>query len=218
MEELIDPKRVVANGYDRLGADFAAWNDARPTASRRWFRGEVLARLPEGSDVIELGCGPGTDAAELSTRRRYVGVDLSSVQLSIARQRVPQATFLQGDLTSIAFRSGSFDGVVAFYVFMHVPQESLMPTFDRIFGWLRPGGRLMLSTSTIEADDRFEEWLDTPMYFARFTPNLTERLIRGAGFEIELSEIRGEGVDDGYGPVEFNWMIARKPTTAGGPR
>ena len=31
------------------------------------------------------------------------------------------------------FRPASFDGVVAFYVFNHVPQEELAPAFARIF-------------------------------------------------------------------------------------
>jgi SAM-dependent methyltransferase len=214
MENHIDPKRIVADGYDRMGDAFSAWNSERPAEVRRWFRGEVLARLGEGSTLLELGCGPGTDAAELSAGRRYVGVDLSSVQLSIAHHQVPDATFVVGDLTSMAFRPGSIDGVAAFYVFMHVPQEELGPTFARIFEWLRPGGRLMLSLSTIEAEDRVEEWLDAPMFFARFTPRLSERLLRESGFHLEMSEVREEGVDDGYGPVEHHWVIARKPEAA----
>jgi hypothetical protein len=91
--------------------------------------------------------------AALSSGRRYVGVDLSQVQLSIARKCVPDATF------------------------------------ERIFAWLRPGGWLMLSLSTIAAGDRRGEWLDVPMYFARFTPGLSERLLKRPGFDIEMSVI-----------------------------
>src|SRR5215212_9445109 len=131
MEDLGNAKRIVADGYDRMGAEFATWNSQRPRHARRSFLAEVLARLGEGSTVVELGCGPGTDAAELSVGRRYVGIDLSSVQLSIAQRRVPHATFVLGDLTSMAFRPGSVDGVVAMYVLMHVPQEELGPTFER---------------------------------------------------------------------------------------
>jgi cyclopropane fatty-acyl-phospholipid synthase-like methyltransferase len=207
----IDPNRIVADGYDRMGLQFAAWNDERPPEVRRWFLGEVLARLDEGTTVLELGCGPGTDAAELSVGRHYVGVDLSRVQLSIAQRRVPHATFVLGDVTSMAFRSASFDGVVAFYVVNHLPQEELAPTFERTFAWLRPGGRLMLSLLTTAAEDRVEEWLGVPMFFAGFTPQSGERLLRETGFHLEMSEVREEGVDDGYGPVESHWVIARKP-------
>ena len=206
----MDPKRVVAEGYDRLGPAFSAWNDARPPDVRSWFLGEALDRLPEESEVLELGCGPGTEAAELSAGRRYVGVDLSSVQLSIARRRAPRATFVRADFTSIAFRPSSFDGVVAFYVFMHVPRDEVAPTFGRIFGWLRPGGHLMLTMSTIDAEDRVEDWLDVPMFFAGLTPETNERLLRETGFHLEISEVREE-VEALYGPAQFHWVIATKP-------
>lgn len=160
--------------------------------------------------MLELGCGPGTDAGELSAGRRYVGVDLSRVQLLIARRRVPHATFVLGDFTSMNFRPASFDGIVAFYVFMHVPQEELELAIERAFAWLRPGGRLMLSLPTIEAEDRVEEWLGVPMFFAGITPQSSERLLRKTGFQLELSDVREE-VEARYGPVQFHWVIARKP-------
>jgi SAM-dependent methyltransferase len=207
----LDPRRVVAQGYDQLGPDFAAWNTGRPSEVRRWFRREVLARLPKGSRLVELGCGPGTDTAALAGGRRYVGIDLSREQLAIARRRVPNATFVLGDFTSMAFRPASFDGVVAFYVFMHVPHGEHGPTFERIWSWLRPGGRLMLSLPMTEAEDRVEDWLDVPMFFAGTTPGASKQLLRETGFDIDLSAVRGEGVDDGYGPVQHHWVIARKP-------
>jgi len=213
MADLVDPKRIVADGYDRMGHEFSAWNSARPSEVRRWFLGEVLARLEEGSSVLEVGCGPGTDAAELSAGRRYVGVDLSSVQLSIAHRRVPGATFVVGDFVSMTFRPASFDGVVALYVFNHLPQEELAPTFERIFAWLRPGGRLMLSLLTMAAEDRVEEWLDVPMFFGGFTPRSGERLLRQTGFHIEVSEIREE-VEERYGRSDHHWVIVRKPEIA----
>ena len=204
-----DPKRVVADGYDRMGKEFSAWNDARPPEVRSWFLGEVLARLPEGSRVLELGCGPGIDAAALAAGRRYAGVDLSSVQLSLARRRVPSARFVIGDFTSMVFRPGSLDGVVAFYAFNHVPQKEVAPTFQRIFEWLRPGGRLMSSLPTIAAEDRVEEWLGVPMFFASLAVSY-ERLLHETGFLFELSEYREE-VDPRYGPNGHHWVIARKP-------
>jgi SAM-dependent methyltransferase len=202
--------RVIADGYDGMDKEFSAWNDARPLQVRSWFLGEVLARLAKGSSVLELGCGPGTDAAELSAGRRYIGVDLSPTQLSIARQRVPNATFLVGDFTTMTFRPSSFDGVVAFYAFDHVPQDAVEPTFASIFAWLRPGGWLMTSLQTIEAEDRVEEWLAVPMFFASLTVPSYERLLRQAGFELELSEFREE-MDPIYGPGGHHWVIARRP-------
>ncbi len=205
-----DPKRVVAEGYDALGSAYSEWDAQSGPEVRTWFLGEALSRLGAGTDVLELGCGSGPAAPALSAGRRYVGVDLSGTQLAIARRRVPKATFIHADFTSLAFRPASFDGVVAFYVFMHVPRDELAPTFERIFGWLRPGGRLMLTLGTIDAEDRVEEWLDVPMFFAGLSSEAHERLLREAGFDLELSETREE-IEARYGPARFNWVIARKP-------
>ncbi len=84
--------------------------------------GEILQRLPGGAAVIELGCGSGTAAAVLADGRTYTGVDISAGQLALARERLPGETFLHGDLTRISFPDGTFDAVVALYVFNHVPQ------------------------------------------------------------------------------------------------
>ena len=37
MDELADPKRIVADSYDRMGPEFLAWNSARAPDVRRWF-------------------------------------------------------------------------------------------------------------------------------------------------------------------------------------
>ncbi len=206
-----DPKRVIADGYDRMGEDFSIWNDARPQEGRRWFLGEVLARMPEGCSVLELGCGPGTDAAALSSGRRYVGVDLSPVQLAIARRRVPNATFVVGDLASIAFRPASFNAVVAFYLFNHVPSAEVAPAFEVACTWLRPGGRLFLGGLPTTADeDRVEEWLDVPMFFAGVEGEPYGRALQDAGFEIELSDIR-YAIQESWGVNRPRWIIATKP-------
>jgi SAM-dependent methyltransferase len=209
--DISDPKRGIADGYDRMGEDFSDWNAARPQEGRRWFLGEVLAAMPEGCAVLELGCGPGTDAAALSSGRQYVGVDLSPVQLSIAHRRVPHAAFVVGDLASIAFRPATFDAVVAFYLFNHVPSAEVAPAFQAMSTWLRPGGRLFLGGLPTTADeDRVEDWLDVPMFFAGVQGEPYDRALRDAGFEIELSKIRYP-IQESWGVNRPRWIIAAKP-------
>jgi cyclopropane fatty-acyl-phospholipid synthase-like methyltransferase len=213
MGERFDPKRIVAEGYDRLGPAFSTWVAENPPDVRSWFLHEVLARLAEASDVLELGCGPGTAATELSAGRRYTGVDLSRVQLAMAHRRVPDAGFVRADFTTTIFRPASFDAVVAFYAVNHVPQEELAPAFGRIRSWLRPGGRLMLSLATSDNAGEIEpDWLGVPMFFSGFAPETNERLLVENGFELEVSEIREEiTTGPSGGPERFHWVIARKP-------
>ena len=206
----MDPKQIVADGYDRIARRYAEW-DAGGDEVRAWFLDEVLDRLPAGAAVLELGCGSGTAAAALADGRSYTGVDLSAGQLTMARERLPDLRFLQGDLTTISFPDAAFDAVVAFWVFNHVPRAQQAPTFARIFRWLRPGGRLMLTLGAGDTVDEVQEdWLGVPMFFAGFEPDANERSLLDTGFELELSETRSQ-IEEGEGEVTFHWVIARKP-------
>lgn len=173
----------------------------------------MLRRLPAEADILELGCGPGTAAEALAEGRSYTGVDLSAVQLAIARERLPRGTFLHDDFTNVALPDAAFDAIVSFYVFNHVPRNEQGPMFVRAFEWLRPGGRFMLSLGAGNTFDAIQEdWLGAPMFFAGFDPDANERSLCAAGFELELSETRNE-MEEGYGEVAFHWVIARKPAT-----
>jgi SAM-dependent methyltransferase len=195
MEERVDPKRIVPEGYDSDRRS-PPWEAENPVEVRSWFLGDVLASLAKGSDVLELGCGPGTAARELSDGRRYVGVDLSQVQLLIARRRVPHAQFVRADITTTIFQTASFDGIVAFYVFNHVPQKELARTFAQVFGWLRPRGQLMLSLGASDTEDSVEpDWLGVPMFFAGFSPR-DERADAPAG-RIPSGDVAGPRRDGG---------------------
>lgn len=83
------PQDVVAHGYD-VGADaFADWQ-RQITGSRHVERvNELLALLPERSDVLELGSGAGVQATRvLAERANLVGVDISAEQVRRATNRI----------------------------------------------------------------------------------------------------------------------------------
>ena len=68
-----------------------------PTAAARGYR-RLLAHyynllIPEDSRVLEIGCGRGELLADLRARQ-VTGVDISSVQVEAARQKVPHGHFL----------------------------------------------------------------------------------------------------------------------------
>ena len=206
-----DPKRIVAEGYDRIGAAYRPWADGLGGEVRRWFLSETLARIPPGSDVLELGCGPGIDAVAFAEGRRYTGIDLSPVMLSLAEQRVPTGVFLQHDLTSTRLPASSFDAVVALYVFGHVPAEEHAPAFAAVFRWLRPGGVFCSSFPLGDEDEIEEDWLGVPMFFGGIGPDATEAGLERVGFSLEVADVKEQIEDDGSTSA-FLWVIARKPS------
>jgi SAM-dependent methyltransferase len=207
-----DPKRIIEEGYDRIGSEYRRWSEgAMPDDVREEYVREVLSRLSENARVLELGCGAGVDAVRLARAAgRYTGIDLSGVQLATARGLVPDGTFLQGDFTTMDFPDESFHAVVSFLVFNHVPAAEQGPLFHRTFAWLRPSGFFCVSLGAGRHDDMVEaDWLGVPMFFASNGREENERLLCLAGFDLERSELRAEPEDDDE--VTFHWVIARKP-------
>jgi SAM-dependent methyltransferase len=208
----MDPKRIVADGYDRMAERYLVWSDLRPSATRLRYLDTANELIPVGSDVLELGCGAGIPmTAALAKGRTITGIDISATQLEMARRNVPSATFLQADMTTLAFEPASFDAVVAFYSLTHVPRDEIAELLGRIRSWLRPGGVFIASLGADDDPGTVEQdWLGVDMYFSQFGPKANRRLVEAAGLVIERAEVAVEPED--RHDARFLWVIARAPT------
>jgi SAM-dependent methyltransferase len=208
---LTEPAELVRRGYDAIAERYAEWAASFESPALGWVE-KLEQRLPERSRVLELGCGGGGPATRaLAARHDVVGVDISERQLERARRLVPEARFLRADATEVAFEPGSFDAVVSLFLFGHVPRAKQRPLLERIFDWLAPGGRLLVTLGTANADDEVEpDWLGAPMFFASYDEEWNRRALEDAGFVLE--EARVVPVEEpGHGVVSFMWALARKP-------
>ena len=170
---------------------------------------ELLARLPEGARVVELGCGGGTPETQLLAERfRLTGVDLSEAQLTRARERVPEADFVRADFTELELEAGSVDAVAAFYSFNHVPRDLLAPLYERIHSWLVPGGLFLTALGTSDTDNWTGDFLGAPNYFSSFPPEVNSRMLREAGFELLRDEL--VTITEPEGGATFQWILARR--------
>jgi SAM-dependent methyltransferase len=108
---------------------------------------EALARvaLAPGASVLDLGCNTGDVLTRMPVGAQLVGVDHSGSALEIARQRLPDATFVEADVAQLPplprfdlvvsiglLQSGALDDRA---LVRHVVQELLAPAGAVIFGW-----------------------------------------------------------------------------------
>ena len=204
-----DPHEVVRVGYDTIAERYAAWAASFESPVMRWVE-RLLAQLPEGSDILELGCGgggPGTMA--LAARHRLVGVDISSEQVARARERVPEAEFIQADATELELCT-TFDAVVSLFMLGHVRRDAQEPLLHKIHAWMRPGGWFLGTMGTADADDVVDaDWLGAPMLFASFDARTNRELLERAGFRIEDARVVPHE-EPGHGLVRFMWVLARR--------
>lgn len=204
-----DAKEIVARGYDGIALRYAEWAAQVERPTLEWLR-DLDGRLADGSEVLELGCGRGVPVArELARRHRVIGVDISAVQIELARHHVPEASFVHGDATDLEIADGSLDAVVALHVFGHVPRDEQGPLIGRVARWLRSGGFLLATVGAGEEGEEVQEdWLGAPMFFASLDSETYLLFLREAGLE----PIRDEVVvqhEPGHGEVAFRWLLAR---------
>jgi SAM-dependent methyltransferase len=204
-----NPKEIVARGYDAIALRYAEWAGAVVSPALDWLR-ELDSRLPDGADVLELGCGRGVPGTrELARRHRVTGVDISAVQIELARHHVPEASFVRADAIELDIAPGSLDAVVALYFFGHVPVDEQRELVARIAVWLREGGLFLATVGAGAAGEEVDaDWLGAPMFFASLGGDSYLPLFRECG----LTPLRDEVIvqqEPGHGEVAFHWVLAR---------
>ncbi len=94
-----------------------------------------------GADVLEVGCGIGTDASRFARAgARYTGVDQTERAVQLARRRFEldglSGTFIHADATALPLPDHSFDLVYSHGVIHHIANTSA--AVDEIYRVLRP--------------------------------------------------------------------------------
>ncbi|MGB0767574.1 MAG: ArsR/SmtB family transcription factor [Phycisphaeraceae bacterium] len=144
-------QQLVLNKQRDAGAFFAdaaeQWESIRHELyGNRFSTDAMLALLPADWTVVDLGCGSGILAAELSPFvRRVIGIDNSDAMLIAAAQRNEQATNVdlrKGGLDALPIEDGSVDATLCVIVLSYIddPAEAIRE-MSRV---LRPGGRAVV--------------------------------------------------------------------------
>lgn len=106
--------------------------------------------LKPEDEVLDIGCGTGTQCMDLAGKVRQVtGIDISGKLLAFAEQRkaernLENVEFVKIPLADAHFAAERFDVVMAFYV-LHF-QADVEVALKRIHSWLKPGGLLITET------------------------------------------------------------------------
>jgi len=159
--------------------------------------------------VLDLGCGTGEHVtAALASRYSVVGVDISARSVAAARRRVGDASFVDGDIASVAFRGGSFDAVVASFSLIHVPRELHAEVLGQIASWLRPGGWFVATMGADGGTDAVGDFLGVDMYWSSWGADTNIDLVQDAGLDV-VSAVEHTEHDNGV--IRHLWVVARRP-------
>lgn len=178
--------------------EYWAMNNPLRAFVQRHYEAPRLSRLSRGAaeNVLEIGCGQGAGARiiyDLFSPKRYVGVDLDPRMIRRARKRsgdLPNATFAEGDVTSLEFPKSSFDLVMDFGIIHHVP--NWRDALAEVHRMLRPGGEFLFEDLPVETWERgvgipFKRIADHPYDEMFRKQEFADELI-ALGFDLEIHE------------------------------
>nr|CAG4644213.1 EOG090X0BBW [Lepidurus arcticus] len=113
-----------------------------------------LLCLPEDQPclVLDLGCGSGLSGQTLTDNEHvWIGMDISSAMLGVAKDREVEGDLLLGDLgEGVPFRAGVFDAAISISALQwlcnadkrsHKPAKRLYAFFSSLFACLSRGAR-----------------------------------------------------------------------------
>lgn len=170
--------------HERFYEYYRAQSLSAATLHRFASIAEVVMRVrgepPQGSrlDVIDIGCGAGTQSRFWSDRgHNYLGVDINEALIQLARERAAAdgrpARFEVSSATRLPFADGSFDVCLVPELLEHIADwQSCLDEAARV---LRPGGTMYVSTSNWLCPKQQEFNLPGYSWYPGFVKRYVER-------------------------------------------
>jgi SAM-dependent methyltransferase len=164
----------------------AGWKNSLENRIVPW----VLSDIDLGSDVLEVGPGPGLTTDLLRTRyERLTAIEIDDRLAAALEERLAgtNVAVVRGDATTMPFEDASFSGAVAFTMLHHVPtmekQDRLLREVHRV---LKPGAMFAGTDAKRSVPLRLLHIGDT---YVPVDPNRFGSRLQAAGFRtVQITE------------------------------
>lgn len=137
-----DLNKLNQDTYDAIAPLFSStrgylWDELKHFASF----------VKDGDAILDIGCGNGRlYQAFKDLQVSYTGIDQSEGLIKIAKEKVPEGTFVVADMTSLPFEDESFENIFSIASFHHLSsvaqREKAMAEMKRV---LKPGGHILMT-------------------------------------------------------------------------
>ncbi len=208
------PKDIVQSGYDRCARAYLAARSPDPPSELVL----LFEKLRSPSRILDIGCGGGLPVtAALARMGTVVGVDISSTQIELARENVPSAQLIHGDIMAQDFAPASFDAVVVYYALFHLPRSEHAELIARMRYWTAPAGYLLATLPRSDDPAYIEnDFFGATMYWSQYDTSWYRERLEQVGFRILHLGERGHGYRDGpeVEPERHPIVFAQLPNQA----
>ncbi len=194
--------------YEQRADRYRAGLSDTPAPWHRAFLDSLVRRLPDGARVLELGSGPGRDAAYLLERGvQLQPSDAVTAFLDQMRERgldPVRVDVLTDDL------GGPWAAVLASAVLLHLTPGELAVALDRAHTAVEAGGLLAVTLKEGDGYGWSDHTLGLPRYFTYWRPAALRTLLEQHGWRVETMDQR-DGSRDAWLLV-----VARREDRPGG--
>lgn len=193
--------RDTRETYDAVADEYASRHVDRTGIMDQFDR---FCDLLDDGPVLDVGCGPGWETAELA-RRGYctLGIDVSRELLRHARAHLDDAlsasTFLDASVAAMDMRhlglpGDAFGGIWACASVHHVSRDTASTVLEEFARTLRPGGALAVSVKRGDGTRTGDAYPDDERRFTCYQPDELEAMLEAAGSVTVLVDASDEWV------------------------
>ncbi len=180
-------KGLIREGYNEAAYSYSK---TRNQFSNLKYLKKLASLLKPNSTIFDIGCGAGLPVTKyfVDLEHTVLGIDVSPIQIELARKNIPQASFDVKDMSELKKSRYKVDAVVSFYAIFHIPREEHEELFKKINSFLPEGGLLLVTmgSSDWEGTDGFH---GVDMWWSHYDAKQNIKLVTRAGFEILMDEI-----------------------------
>jgi SAM-dependent methyltransferase len=181
-----DPTAATILAYHEGAASYAKHSRDRDHLAR--LRDPLLARLPAQPLILDLGSGPGHDAALLAQAgATVVALDPAPALLREAQRYGALAgRLVNAEAGHLPFTDAVFDGIWSCAALLHIPHAHIARALEEAFRILRPGGTAFFSMSEGDPYDLVPDTslgLAVRAYYYHRADDWAA-LVQAAGFEL----------------------------------
>ena len=148
--------------WDRIAKNYDKRSDKKNESLLKTIE-NIKRHLNPEDQVLDFACGTGEKALGVAERVQSVhGIDLSprmieKASMKTTDRQIDNAQFSQTDLFDATLKPGTYDAIMAFYIFHLVNDPAQV--FKRIHELLKPDGRLICETPCLGESGAVVGWL-----------------------------------------------------------